>query len=345
MLSPTEKQQFLQQGAIFARNDQVWLMWGYKSPVKRQSPAVAVIDFFLEQPISWQAYRHSRQVLRQDLQGLFQPADLHLPFEEASYDSFQRQFDWIQKQIVNEKLTKAVPYVFERASIAIESSHRESLLAAALQVSSGYLYGYWDQKQGLLGITPERLFLEKQKNQFQTMALAGTMDLEKFKKNPQTFFDDKKETMEHQWVVEDIKSQLNSCSAFQQSDLQVLETPHLAHLQTQFDFQLTADTSFTELVKLLHPTPALGCAPRAMYPETMSALNKIEPRHFFGAPFGFMDESGRWDCVVAIRNLIWEGEKLYLGSGCGVVKQSQLDKEWAELKLKRQSVKRMFNLR
>jgi isochorismate synthase EntC len=48
--------------------------------------------------------------------------------------------------------------------------------------------------------------------------------------------------------------------------------------------------------------------------------------------------------LVAIRNIQWQDEKIRLGSGCGIVKSSQIEREWQELKLKRESVKRMLSI-
>jgi len=48
--------------------------------------------------------------------------------------------------------------------------------------------------------------------------------------------------------------------------------------------------------------------------------------------------------LVAIRNIQWDKNKSYIGSGCGIVKKSELNKEWAELTLKRNSVKKYLGL-
>ena len=63
----------------------------------------------------------------------------------------------------------------------------------------------------------------------------------------------------------------------------------------------------------------------------------------FGAPFGV-----KWDggvhMVVAIRCVIWEGDRLALPSGCGIVGASDQAAEWRELALKRSWVKGALGL-
>jgi menaquinone-specific isochorismate synthase len=58
----------------------------------------------------------------------------------------------------------------------------------------------------------------------------------------------------------------------------------------------------------------------------------------FGAPFGLWD-GGRFDAVVAIRGIWWEGNRLRVPAGCGVIEASRLVNEWRELRLKREAVK------
>ncbi len=61
----------------------------------------------------------------------------------------------------------------------------------------------------------------------------------------------------------------------------------------------------------------------------------------FGAPFGVI-HAGRFDCVVAIRGIWWQGDRLALPAGCGIIEPSRLVSEWRELRLKRESVKRFL---
>ena len=48
--------------------------------------------------------------------------------------------------------------------------------------------------------------------------------------------------------------------------------------------------------------------------------------------------------MVAIRMVVWQGDNVYLPSGCGVIDESRLVNEWRELRLKRDSVKELFQI-
>jgi menaquinone-specific isochorismate synthase len=58
----------------------------------------------------------------------------------------------------------------------------------------------------------------------------------------------------------------------------------------------------------------------------------------FGAPFGVWD-CGKFEAVLAIRGLWWDGKRISLPAGCGIIEASRLVNEWRELRLKRAAVK------
>ncbi|MCM2323032.1 MAG: chorismate-binding protein, partial [Oligoflexia bacterium] len=111
---------------------------------------------------------------------------------------------------------------------------------------------------------------------------------------------------------------------------------------------------FERLARALHPTAALGAFPRPAGWEWLQSRPGARNRKRFGAPFGLLWSPGtpgtagqcelEATCVVAIRNIQWEGERVVLGSGCGLIAESVLEREWDELSLKRESVKRMMGL-
>jgi menaquinone-specific isochorismate synthase len=47
---------------------------------------------------------------------------------------------------------------------------------------------------------------------------------------------------------------------------------------------------------------------------------------------------------VGIRHICWRGDEVLLPSGCGFIAESDPAREWRELALKRESVKRMFGV-
>ena len=76
----------------------------------------------------------------------------------------------------------------------------------------------------------------------------------------------------------------------------------------------------------------------------LRALDGSVDRGRFGAPFGVEWPDGRAHCVVAIRNAQWNGPDVMIGAGGGIIEQSVLEREWAELQLKHAAVKRLLDL-
>jgi menaquinone-specific isochorismate synthase len=201
----------------------------------------------------------------------------------------------------------------------------------------------------MIGATPENLFV-KRGRELETVAVAGTKakTAQPVAEAVSEFLADSKERHEHQLVIDDLRETLSIVGDVTVGETQVLELPSLYHLVTPIQAHLNREMMLSELVALLHPTPALGLSPRRMGFSEMEKWGELDRRGRFGAPFGvaYRDEEGVeiQRCVVAIRNVQWQDQQVMLGSGCGVVPQSDFEREWSELRTKRESVKRLMDL-
>ena len=278
-----------------------------------------------------------------------------LSWREPEKSRFTKYFEEAQKAFGEEDLKKVVPVVFAKSTYEFKTSHLlfvlKKLLDSSLQTV--WIYGLWLEKRGFLGATPELLFRQSPgKPQIESMALAGTLPL-KDKAQREPLLKDQKELSEHQWVVDDIRKKFLSLGEVQVEETKVLNLPTLEHLKTSIFVEPSRDYSFSELMKVMHPTPALGGVPSEQTDELLRKWNLDEERETFGAPFGLEWSDGQGikekSCVVGIRNMDWckkEGASysVRLGSGCGLVQASQLEQEWQELFAKRKSVLKMMGL-
>lgn len=206
--------------------------------------------------------------------------------------------------------------------------------------SSLYVHGFWNTDGGLLGATPETLFVIRGK-QLTTMALAGTCP--KSDSERPSLLEDPKEREEHDLVTQDIVQVLSAYGRVHSEGPFLLELPTLWHLKTNIELTLQKPVDPRELIRRLHPTPALGVFPRAAGYQWLREEPGQEGRARYGAPFAFIfpDEVV---CLVAIRNLQWNKEESLIGAGGGVVAASELEREWRELRKKRESVKKILGL-
>jgi menaquinone-specific isochorismate synthase len=263
-------------------------------------------------------------------------------WREPSFELYQQAFQVILGKIHQGEIEKAVPIVFAESP---EKPSREDLAAmidAAMEVHGGlYVYGFWQNGAGILGATPEILF-HRTENQVKTMALAGTLS-KKSGKSPREFLKDPKELHEHQLVVKDIQQRLQKLGWVRTSETEAVEFPTLYHLRTLMELDVH-HADVRELVQLLHPTPALGVSPRNYGLGWLRDLPYQKDRGLFGAPILFSLSDSETLCLVAIRSLQWSQEGARIGSGGGLVSASDLQSEWKELALKRESVMKALGL-
>src|SRR5207253_11268242 len=67
-------------------------------------------------------------------------------------------------------------------------------------------------------------------------------------------------------------------------------------------------------------------------------------RRTFGAPFGLERPDHRALALVAIRNVQWHADSVRIGSGAGLLPESRLQREFDELRDKREQVKSLFGI-
>ncbi|WP_253715712.1 chorismate-binding protein [Bdellovibrio bacteriovorus] len=263
-------------------------------------------------------------------------------WQEPEKSDFATDLEIIQGKIQKGEIQKAVPVIFARTSQTVTAVHRAQMLLSLINAPpSLYVYGFWQNGEGVLGATPETLF-EYSKGTLKTMALAGTCPKEDAT-HREFLLQDEKEMHEHLLVLEDIKSVLKPLGEIKTEGPQILELPTLFHLFTKINVDCQRVPSFTNLIESLHPTPALGVAPRNYGYKWMEELPGQEGRARYGAPFAFLSKEEAL-CLVGIRNIQWNKASSMIGSGCGIVAASDLEREWRELYQKRLSVRKILGL-
>jgi menaquinone-specific isochorismate synthase len=311
-------------------------------------------DFFLGSETPWARAATCVKLSRAELLAMLRPGTAtDLRWHAPDPDGFRSDFENLQSEIRAGRLEKAVPVTFESAS-GFSPDKLPSLLANLLRQSEGlplHVFGVWDESGGILGATPEVLFDYDGHGAFRAMALAGTRPHQD-SGHRLALLEDPKERREHQLVVRGILSSLQSlgfsAAQAQVGGVEELRLPTFSHLRTWVDLALTRPLEFEAMIEALHPTPALGAFPREAGLEWLRAREAqalargLPSRDRYGAPFGFMLPGGAVRCLVAIRAYLWDARGLRLGSGCGVIAESELEREWAELRSKRESVKRLF---
>jgi menaquinone-specific isochorismate synthase len=342
-------------GAMITFGDMAHIGWGraswhpFPTDEEKKGKWFYFPDFFLRDPRPWVRFQYEASIAIDVLLKLIMDiSHNHEPPKPISWESpsrslFEEGFHALQQAFRGVKLDKAVLYAFSKSVSKMTKAHRQRALLHIMEYASKtptYAYGFWSDSEGLMGATPELLF-HCHERQLETMALAGTQKAS----DSDDMCADPKLVREHRIVLDDIASRLSPFGQVHAGSMQLLVLPTLKHLYTPIEVELDVPLNFPSLVKVLHPTPALGGFPRAAAWEWLTEYNRLLPRGRFGAPTGlWMAESALMACFVAIRNVMWDSKSLQIGAGCGLIAESDIKKEWTEILLKTESIKGFLHI-
>ncbi|WP_337018540.1 isochorismate synthase [Oceanobacillus massiliensis] len=203
---------------------------------------------------------------------------------------------------------------------------------------NSFIFAYEIGDNCFVGASPERL-VKLEGKQLLSTCLAGTAPRGKTKDDDiricNELMNDEKNRQEHAFVVTMIKRAIKDyCTEVDIPDEPVIyPLKNLQHLYTPVEAKLKDDHSIFDIIKQLHPTPALGGTPRK---ESLAFIrdNELLDRGWYGAPIGWLDSNQNGEFAVAIRSALIQGNEASLFAGCGVVKDSDPEKEYEETKIK-----------
>lgn len=295
-------------------------------------------DFMLSDPCPWKVPTQVREVTSLEEIGIV-AEHVDATWDELEPEGFAEVFGEINKMITRGVMEKSVPVATERGILS--GGHGASLLGNMLPLAAPfYSYGWSSGGRGFCGATPELLFHLDGMN-LSTMALAGTAKADE----REVFAVDGKEIREHEFVAQTLVAKLSDIGTVTRAQRAIMDLEQLVHFHTPIEVELFTERGVDELIRRLHPTPALGPLPRTE--DTLRMLAEWRERlgcpPCFGAPFGLLKD-GVFTSVVAIRGAHWNGNEIAIPSGCGVIEASRLVNEWRELRLKREAVKAVIRM-
>lgn len=193
-----------------------------------------------------------------------------------------------------------------------------------------------------IGATPERL-VRLRGHELRTMAMAGSapraLDPTEDDALADQLLASDKEREEHEVVVQMLREALAPVAV--ELDIprrpEVVRFRHVQHLLTPISGRLTDDGDVLTLVERLHPTPAVGGTPRELALELIAEEEPHE-RGWYAGPLGWIGRDGDGEFVVALRSGVIAGAQATLYAGCGIVADSDPEREWDESSAKLQAL-------
>ncbi|MCW9707382.1 isochorismate synthase [Fodinibius salsisoli] len=189
-----------------------------------------------------------------------------------------------------------------------------------------------------LGATPEQL-ASFQHELLLTEALAGSIKRGKTVTEDATLANDlsisPKNRNEHQFVVADIEDRLApfTQTIHHKKSPEIKKLSNVQHLYTPIRARLSEETDILPVLAQLHPTPAVGGYPWKKAAPYIRQLENFE-RGWYAGPVGWLNAKGSGEFSVAIRSGLIGPRKAHFFAGCGIVSDSDPEKEWQETNLK-----------
>ena len=206
--------------------------------------------------------------------------------------------------------------------------------APIAQLSDRYPACWTFHVDGLFGATPEML-VRRERGLVTSRVLAGTIrrtgDDAHDLALAATLARSSKDLEEHEFAVRSVADALAPyCLSMNVPESPfVLHLPNVMHLATDVTGVLDAGATSLGLAAALHPTAAVGGTPTQ---AAIALIAEIEgmSRGRYAGPVGWMDAEGDGEWGIALRTAEFDGARVRLFAGCGIVSDSDPAAELAE---------------
>lgn len=271
-----------------------------------------------------------------------------------SFDSeVHERINWTNK--VNEALDKidkglAQKIVLSREVVfSLETDYCISPILNYLKAKFKrcYVFAYKKNDSIFFGASPERL-AKINNGWIEADALAGSIKRGSSKEEDdilaESLLNSQKNLLEQKAVVDFIANSFNSFSdevVFEQTPI-IRKLENIQHLWTNIKAKLNAEYSIFELLKEIHPTPAICGVP---WNNALQFIKELEEhsRGLFAGVIGWFNFEQQAEFAVAIRSAIIKNNELHAFAGCGIVKGSDPYDEFEETKLKLSAILSSLN--
>jgi isochorismate synthase len=269
-------------------------------------------------------------------------APLRVEHEQPSSEVWHRLVGMFAGAVGRGRLDKVVlaRRVDLRSPVELDVPNALRRLAATAPEST--IYAFRRAGRTFLGATPERL-VRTEGRSFRTAAVAGSIrrgaDAAEDAVLGAALLASEKDREEHAIVVTAIRDALAPIT----ERLVVAPSPgvmtlrHVQHLVTEIEGTLPAASGLLALGERLHPTPAVGGAPRE---AALAMIDEHEgfDRGWYAGPIGWLGVDGDGELCVALRCGVVDRTKAALFAGCGIVADSDPAQEWEESRIKLRTV-------
>lgn len=268
--------------------------------------------------------------------------------DSPGWNDWEAGIERALSEFVRENLGKVV--LARRAGFEFGETLDPLQLAADLKNGTPGCFCFYVQPEegtAFLGASPERLFRRDGRSVL-SEAVAGTRPRGTSEADDDDLREElmgsAKDLSEHAYVVSAIRSTLGDlCEDLDiEEHVSEMKLARGRHLVSKIRGTLRQDVSDVEVLKKLHPTPAVGGDPKDRALQTIRELETFD-RGWYAGPVGWIGADSA-EFAVGIRSGLVRGRTLALYSGAGIVSGSVPEEEWAEIEQKIGDFTRIFGL-
>ncbi len=198
---------------------------------------------------------------------------------------------------------------------------------------SPYMYLLRHEEATLVGSSPEPL-VQVTDGRVVSRPIAGTRYRGRSEEHDRhlaaELTEDPKERAEHVMLVDLARNDVGRVVTFgteQVDELMTLERySHVMHLTSQVSGDLAPGRSAVDVLRATFPAGTVSGAPKV---RAMEIIDELEPvkRGPYAGVVGYLDFSGNLDTAIAIRTMLWRGDRASVQAGAGIVADSDAELE------------------
>ncbi|OGS71430.1 MAG: hypothetical protein A3F91_04795 [Flavobacteria bacterium RIFCSPLOWO2_12_FULL_35_11] len=244
---------------------------------------------------------------------------------------------------------KGIDFIKNKKAEKIVLSRKETLEFTSLEVfvifkkmldayKNAFVYLWFHPAVGLwMGATPEKLLTSFEGN-FKTMALAGT---QKYTGTTKVIWGNK-EKQEQQYVTDFMLENLKeSIEALEVTAPFTVQAGNLLHIRTDISGKLKSADSLENLIKILHPTPAVCGLPKDVAAAFIME-NEGYDRAYYSGYLGVLNINESTNLFVNLRCMQLENKLASIYVGGGITSDSIPENEWEETVSKAEVMKKVL---
>ncbi|MCD8795929.1 anthranilate synthase component I [Mammaliicoccus sciuri] len=212
------------------------------------------------------------------------------------------------------------------------------------QNPSPYMYYIDDEERTIIGSSPES-FIKKQGDIITTNPIAGTnkrgQTEEEDKQNEIALITDEKELAEHRMLVDLGRNDLNMIaqtgSVYMPKLMTVERFEHVMHIVSIVEGKIRPDITPLQMITALLPAGTVSGAPKTRAITRIYESRKRK-RGIYAGGVGYINCNHDLDFALTIRTMVVDNEYVNVEAGCGVVYDSNPQKELKETMIKAKSL-------